>query len=207
MIEGSARFFSGGAILVGILVSACGDDGDKDGHAGAGGAGTGGAAVNAGGTGPSAGGGPSGNGGTPLRPPNPRTDIGPPDGTPCVGVPGPALSCAAGQQCCPGSVADPANECVAPGTICQNCTFGDCGSAACDGPEDCPGKLCCLTETSCDLVGAPCTGVYAAAACADRCEPGEREAHHVVCKDPRDCLLTTEECLERAFLPNLSTCR
>jgi len=211
--------------LAGLVLAGCGgtDSGGDTNNggtggllpSGAGGQGNGGAPVAGGGGNPTTSGGASGsgnaggNGGAPLRPPNPRTDMGPPDGTVCSGENGSdkTVNCSVGQQCCPGGVADPENTCVAAGTICQNCTFGNCGAALCDGPEDCPGQLCCFTERSCTGAGAPCTGAYGVAACADRCETVPREIHVVVCRDARDCLRVDQECLPRTALPAVMTCR
>src|SRR5882672_8486941 len=111
-----------GLCIVSFL-SACSSNGattDGPGSGGAGavagqGSGGAGAPPNSGGTLVTSGGAPgtggSGNaGGAPRRPPNPRPDIGPPDGTKCIGNVGAELTCAVGQQCCPAGITDTASE-------------------------------------------------------------------------------------------------
>lgn len=191
----------GSAASAGVAGAMGGASGTTGGASGNGGAGatTGGSSCA-----PTSGG--SGNtGGTPKRPPNPRTDIGPPDGVHCEGDIGPAVECAVGQQCCQAGVADTANECVAPGTTCQNCRSPQCGGGTCDGPEDCPGQLCCYTQISCRGAGAPCISTYGIAKCQDRCE-GLNPDEIVVCRDARDCLDPIDQCVRRSLLPDISTC-
>jgi hypothetical protein len=214
----------GGIIVFPLVLAGCGSDEPGSVETGTGGSsatagttatggmvavsggasGTGGTLGPSGGT-PSTGG--SGNvGGAPLRPPNPRTDIGPPDGTHCIGNKGPAIDCAGDQQCCPAGLSDTATECSAPGTICTNCKSEQCGAVLCDGPEDCPGQLCCYAETTCDLAGAPCISSYGVAKCLDRCSEDDRLGQFVVCRADRDCLRTTEQCTRRTTLPDIYTC-
>ncbi len=180
-----------------------GGSGAQAGASGAGGAGSGGLLGAAGGT--TSTGGSGGSGGAPLRPPNPRTDIGPPDGVHCQGDVGAAVECGVGQQCCQAGIADTVNECVAPNTVCQTCKSPDCGAVLCDGPEDCPGRLCCYTQTTCARAGAPCGTSYGTAQCEDSCQDYRRD-QLVVCRDDRDCLRPSERCTRRTSLPDVSTC-
>lgn len=197
-----------------------GDAGASGTAAGSGGAGTGGSAGSsgAGGAGGNAGsggaggmGGRAGSGGaagSPRRPPDPRDDIGAPDGTPCEGDDGEPIECEVGEQCCPAGMIDMTNECVAPGTVCQNCTSQDCGAVLCDGPEDCPGQLCCLLYSSCKTQGAPCSGAYVTVRCEDACETTSTlDLRTVICKDARDCLDADSTCVERNRSPYVSECQ
>jgi len=163
--------------------------------AGAGGKALGGSGGTAGTNTGGSSGGATGSGGEPLRPPNPRDDIGPPDGLSCLGgsrvTP---VECAAGEQCCPGDIAPGAmDECVAPGSVCDNCAVDLCAAITCDGPEDCPGQLCCLRARECNDSDV-CTGDWQSITCEDRCE-GDGQ---VVCKDSRDCLTEDGVCSEFA---------
>jgi len=199
------------------LLMGCGDDGDGAGTAGDGdtasggstGPGTGGSSGTGGavGSGGSAVPGMGTGGDAPARPENPRDDIGAPDGVVCQGDDGGPVACGVGEQCCPSGVVDGGSQCVTPGEICDNCTSSDCGAVQCDGPEDCPGQLCCLTQTSCEIAGAPCYGRYVTTRCMDVCEHlSESDLRSVVCKEQRDCLRSNMQCQERSRSPFVSDC-
>lgn len=192
--------------LVCSLVALAGCSSSSDGSAG-GGSGGGGAVSASGGSGavsasggssggaPSPGGassaGGSNSGGTTssggmggaLRPPNPRTDIGPADGVDCPLDSG-DTQCGLQEKCCelfpwaPNACQPAGAPCSCP--ACGTHSFNDIG---CDGPEDCPGALCCAYSTG--------TQQYSRTACAPSCQ-GNGES--VVCKDPRDCLSTGDGC-------------
>jgi hypothetical protein len=172
-----------------LLASAgfgCGDDGSGSGNQGGSGGNQGGSGGNRGGSGGNAGttlGGASNAGaGGQLRPPNPRTDIGPPDGVRCNLTSG-MTTCSPGQKCCVRFPWDD-NACIADSEPCT-VPSSSVTEIACDGPEDCPTQLCCASDTAAGNVE------FERIACSQACQ-ADKQA--VVCKDPRDCLEVEASC-------------
>ncbi len=201
----STALLVAGASLVSLALAAgCGggdDDTSSGGSAGTSTAGSsstsGGSSASGGSAGTTSTGGSSGttstgsggSSGSPLRPPNPRTDIGPADGVTCKTLGTDTIECAAGQQCCPGDISGSPNECQSPGDTCAQCSTSMCAVVTCDGPEDCPNQLCCARSRDCTPSDS-CGGDLWTIQCEDSCE-GDGT---VVCKDPRDCLHADDTC-------------
>ncbi|HXI58883.1 MAG TPA: hypothetical protein VNO55_22605 [Polyangia bacterium] len=100
------------------------------------------------------------------------------NGVPCGGN-----SCAAGQKCCTDQTHGSFNpRCVAGGTTCLAAS----AQMSCDGPEDCPGQLCCV-ETASQISG-----------CQASCETGTFAR---LCHAAADCG-TGQMCCPTNFTPN-----
>ena len=95
--------------------------------------------------------------------------------------PGPAcgaVTCTLGQQdCCIGVV----NACKPTGT-CPSQGF------ACDGPEDCPGAVCCFPNNN-----------------GSRCQANNCQA--IACHADADCPAATAKCCPKAFTPSYGVCQ
>lgn len=107
---------------------------------------------------------------------------GPSNGTDAAIAVGPACgstTCTNGQQdCCIGVM-----EACKPTGTCPSQGF------ACDGPEDCPGAVCCFGNGG--QGGSTCKATCASIAC-----------HH-----DADCPQATPKCCPKAFTPNYGVCQ
>src|SRR5689334_22325614 len=89
-----------------------------------------------------------------------------------------ATTCTLGQQeCCIGAV----NVCKATGT-CPSQGF------ACDGPEDCPGAVCCFPNSG-----------------GSRCQANNCQA--IACHVSTDCPMATPKCCPKTFTPGYGVCQ
>jgi len=88
-------------------------------------------------------------------------------------------SCSAGMACCDQYPFAP-KACVAAFADCKCASPGaGCGEVnGCDGPEDCPGGVCCA------LSGATNLHMFAGTSCKASCDP---KTETVVCKVAADC--------------------
>jgi hypothetical protein len=131
------------------------------------------------------GGGPTdgGTGGAPA-------DAGTPGATNC-GVTNPTV-CTPAQNCC---VLDPGQDyCSAKTTPCA-CTGPNCDitPVSCDGPEDCPGQICCGTFS-------PVQNQYTDLSCKATCSGAtEREICH---PNSQTCSNPNQSCSPSQFLPS-----
>ena len=96
-------------------------------------------------------------------------------------APGPACgptTCTLGQQeCCIGAV----SVCKPSGT-CPSQGF------ACDGPEDCPGAVCCFPNNN-----------------GSRCQTNN--CQDIACHKDADCPAGTPKCCPKAFTPSYNVCQ
>jgi hypothetical protein len=111
----------------------------------------------------------------------PRGDAPMGGGVDAAIVPGPACgatTCTLGQQeCCIGAV----SVCKPSGT-CPSQGF------ACDGPEDCPGAVCCFPNNN-----------------GSRCQTNN--CQDIACHKDADCPAGTAKCCPKPFTPNYSVCQ
>jgi hypothetical protein len=187
--------FAGCWLVMVVAAAGCGSD-ESGPPRSVGDGGSAGSGASTGGTSGTAGGGAAGSGGV-LRPPNPRTDIGPPDGVICDLQPGVNSTCATSEKCC-RRFPFGTTSCEPAASLCDcpECN-GDVEDVGCDGPEDCPDQLCCaFTEN------AGPTKEFGRLACAESCQGA---GEFVVCKDPRDCLTEGAEC-SSASISNIRRC-
>ncbi|HYO93622.1 MAG TPA: hypothetical protein VER33_03875 [Polyangiaceae bacterium] len=156
----------------------CGDSGSSGNQGGS----SGNQGGSSGSAGTTLGGSSNAGAGGQLRPPNPRTNIGPPDGVPCDLTSGTA-TCSPGQKCCIRFPWDD-NACIAASEPCAVPNHS-VTELACDGPEDCPMQLCCAFDTAAGNIE------FERVACAASCQANSQA---VVCKDARDCLDAEASC-------------
>jgi len=135
----------------------------------------------------------AGTGGTGGAPPDAGTGGSPTDGGPvgeiaCGSNNNPGV-CAVGEKCC---VLNPGLDyCSPPSATCQCATGGGCGTidVTCDGPEDCPGQLCC---------GFIQGNAYVKTACQTSCNgTTERE----ICHPNGTCITPGKTCAHPQALP------
>jgi hypothetical protein len=163
-----------------------------DGGSGSGGNGGKGTSTAAGGGGASGGSGTSGSGtsgsagsiggmegGTGV--PQPTGTIGSGE-VPCHVPPG--NKCAAGTACC---MALPTESCVGSFSDCHCSLTGDCTVMGCDGPDDCPGGVCCALVNN-PLIRFP---LHVASSCKASCDPQKEE---IVCAALSDCPAGATDC-------------
>ncbi len=160
-----------GVGLIWVFAVGCGSS-DASGPSGAGGAGgTGGAAGSAGKVGA------AGAAGKPGTSAAPSGTIG--NGSVDCSEAGDGKSCSAGMACCDQFPFAP-KACVASFEACQCADPGaGCGEVdGCDGPEDCPGGVCCATH------GATNLHQFTGTSCKPSCDP---QNDTIVCKTDADC--------------------
>ena len=115
-------------------------------------------------------------------------------GTTC-GITNPDV-CNTGEKCC---VLDPGLDyCAATNTPCA-CTSPNCDTlpVTCDGPEDCPGQICCGTFSFQQ-------NRYTSVKCENSCGgPNKRE----ICHPGQICMNPNQTCSQSPGLPsNLNRC-
>lgn len=108
-----------------------------------------------------------------------------------------AETCGAGTLCCDGGVGT-GSECVASFDECE-CDDTWCGKYACDGPEDCPGQLCCVTTWE----GYGGNIRWAGASCKDSCDP---VMDAVACDTDEECPSSSFGCSSSSAGHGLNVC-
>jgi hypothetical protein len=155
------------AVLVVLLVSCGGDDDDEPNAPAGGTTAIGGSAPTGGGN---SAGGTTATGGAAVAP---FGDLGVGDVSCGPG----ALVCPGGQVCC--DILFQAETCVASFAACGcEATTDDCATFACDGPEDCPGAVCC------GAMNYDGMNELAGSSCKATCEPPNEV---IVCSTDADC--------------------
>ena len=115
----------------------------------------------------------------------PRSDGPPGDGPPmmidaAIG-PGPACgatTCMLGQQVC----------CIGVTSVCRIPAQCPTEGFACDGPEDCPGAVCCFPNNG-----------------GSRCQTSN--CNEIACHADTDCGGATPKCCPKAFTPEYRSCQ
>ena len=103
-------------------------------------------------------------------------------------VDGLVMTCPSGTGCCGGFGA--VYTCQM-GANCQPCS----NLWSCDGPEDCPGQVCCFKNRSCEARGTVCA--------ADCTQPGDQ----IVCHQATDCPPATPNCCTSATQEYPGSCQ
>jgi hypothetical protein len=156
----------GVAVLASIFATACSGSSDGGGGSSSGGSSSGGAAGAAAGA-------AAGTGTSSAK----FGSIG--SGEVACGTTGDGTSCSSGMACCDQFPFAP-KACVATFDACKCAQpASGCGEVnGCDGPEDCPGAVCCAVLSHTNLHG------FAGTSCKASCDP---TTEAIVCKASSDC--------------------
>jgi len=89
-----------------------------------------------------------------------------------------ATTCTLGQEVC----------CIGVVTVCKATALCPSQAFACDGPEDCPGGVCCFPNNN-----------------GSRCQTNNCQA--IACHVDGDCPAGTPRCCPKMFTPNYGVCQ